>query len=164
MHERFETHSEEETRTAGRRLAAALPPSALVAFSGDLGSGKTAFIRGMCEFFGCAAQVSSPTFALINEYEGAHRVSHCDLYRLTLAHELREAGLEALFAAVGSARSATVLVEWAERAAAVLPLPRYEVAARHGETAAHRRFEVRLVEDDDDSILFSPEELSVRIS
>ena len=83
MHERFETHSEEETRTAGRRLAAALPPSALVAFSGDLGSGKTAFIRGMCEFFGCAAQVSSPTFALINEYEGAHRVSHCDLYRLT---------------------------------------------------------------------------------
>lgn len=157
MHERFETYSEEETRAAGTRLASLLPASALVAFSGDLGSGKTAFIRGMCVFFGCAHQVSSPTFALINEYKGTIPVSHCDLYRLSSLHDMRETGLEALFASEG-----VVLVEWAERAQSLLPLPRYEVAARHGESSARRHFEIRLVDDEDNSILFSPEQLIVR--
>lgn len=157
MHERFDTYSEEETRAAGERLAALLPASALVAFSGDLGSGKTAFIRGMCLFFGCAGQVSSPTFALINEYDGTVPVSHCDLYRLSSLHDMREAGLEALFSSDG-----IVLVEWAERARTLLPLPRYEVAARHGDSPAHRRYEIRRVDDEDNSILFAPDELIVR--
>lgn len=156
MHEHFDTHSEEETRTAGRRLAERLHAPALVAFSGDLGCGKTAFIRGMCEVFGCASQVSSPTFAIINEYDGPWRVSHCDLYRLDALADMREAGLEALFSADG-----VVLVEWAERARPLLPLPRYEVASWHGENETHRRFEIRLVEDEDDSILFAPVELTV---
>jgi tRNA threonylcarbamoyladenosine biosynthesis protein TsaE len=154
MHAHFDSYGEEETRQAGRRLAAALPASALVAFSGDLGCGKTAFIRGMCEEFGCAGQVTSPTFTIVNEYLGTRAVTHCDLYRLDTVEEMRQIGLDECFAGAG-----TVLVEWAERARAILPLPRYEVAARHGDSELHRRFEIRLVETEALSILFVPAEL-----
>ncbi len=157
MHKRFETQSESETRLAGTQLAAELPDSALVAFSGDLGCGKTAFIRGMCEYFKCAQQVTSPTFTIINEYDGSCVVTHCDLYRLQTTEEMREIGLHELFTGSG-----IVLVEWAERARAMLPLPRYEVAAWHGESEIQRRYEIRYVDDEKDSILFEPTELILR--
>jgi tRNA threonylcarbamoyladenosine biosynthesis protein TsaE len=157
MRERFETYSEEETRAAGRRLAAALPPDALVAFSGDLGGGKTAFIRGICEQLGCERQVTSPSFTIVNEYSAGGRILHCDLYRLHGIAEMREIGLDELFASGG-----IILVEWAERARALLPLPRYEVAVHHGEHEFQRLFEIRSVEDEDESILFEPAELFSR--
>lgn len=156
MRRRFDTHSEEETRAAGRELGAALPPSAVVAFSGDLGCGKTAFIRGICESFDCAAQVNSPTFTIINEYTGTRRVTHCDLYRLGSLDDFLQIGLDEILAAEG-----TVLVEWAERALPLLPLPRYEVGAWHGSDEQHRRFEIRWVENSDESLLFSPAEWTV---
>ena len=157
MRERFETYSEEETRAAGRRLAALLPDDALVAFSGDLGCGKTAFIRGMCEHFGCERQVTSPTFTIINEYAGSRAVAHCDLYRLGSVEEMLQIGLNELFAGGG-----IVLIEWAERALPLLPLPRFEVAAWHGESEVQRRFEIRSVEEAHESILFAPAELFAR--
>ena len=156
MRRQFDTHSEEETRAAGRELAALLPPSAVVAFSGDLGCGKTAFIRGMCEHFDCAAQVNSPTFTIINEYEGTRRVTHCDLYRLSSLDDFLQIGLDEILAAGG-----TVLVEWAERALPLLPVPRYEVGAWHGASEHHRRFEWRMVHNSDESFLFSPVEWTV---
>jgi tRNA threonylcarbamoyladenosine biosynthesis protein TsaE len=131
----------------------------LVAFSGDLGCGKTAFIRGMCEHFGCDHQVTSPTFTIINEYVGDRSVTHCDLYRLHGIKEMRETGLHDLFGNDG-----IMLVEWAERALPLLPLPRYEVAAWHGDTEEHRLFQLRFVEEEDDSILFEPADLFSRRS
>ncbi|MBE0643674.1 MAG: tRNA (adenosine(37)-N6)-threonylcarbamoyltransferase complex ATPase subunit type 1 TsaE [Bacteroidetes bacterium] len=157
MHERFETYSEEETRAAGRRLAARLPKDALVAFSGDLGCGKTAFIRGMCEHFGCERQVTSPTFTIINEYMGDSTVTHCDLYRLNTMEEMLQIGLQELFTGEG-----LVLIEWAERARPLLPFPRYEVAAWHGDREEQRRYEIRFVQEEDESILFVPAELFAR--
>lgn len=155
MRQLFDTYSEEETREAGRKLASSLPDAALVAFSGDLGCGKTAFIRGMCEQFDCAAQVTSPTFTIVNDYAGTRHIAHCDLYRLGSLDDFLQIGLDELFAGDG-----TVLVEWAERALPILPFPRYEVGAWHGDTETHRRFEIRFVEEEDNSLLFAPAELS----
>ncbi len=157
MREHLETYTEAETRAAGSRLAARLPENALVAFSGDLGCGKTAFIRGMCAHYACDQQVTSPTFTIVNEYAGSRKVTHCDLYRLGSIEEMLEIGLQELFAGDG-----IVLVEWAERALPLLPFPRFEVAAWHGDTEEQRRFEIRLVEEPEDSILFAPAELVTR--
>ncbi len=158
MRKELTTYGEEETRREGRMLAEELPGDALVAFSGDLGTGKTAFIRGMCDAFGCAAQVSSPSFTIINEYRGTREVAHCDLYRLETVNEMLAIGLDDLFA---SAR--TVLVEWAERALPLLPLPRYEIAARHGAEHDQRHIVIQRIErPDESSILFAPAELTFR--
>ena len=158
MHTELITYGEEETRRAGRMLAEQLPDDALVALSGDLGTGKTAFIRGMCEAFGCAEQVSSPSFTIINEYIGTRAVAHCDLYRLETIEEMLAIGLDELFAS-----RRTVLVEWAERALPLLPLPRHEIAARHGSRHAERLIVMqRLERPEESSILFAPVELTFR--
>lgn len=152
------TYGEHETRRTGRMMAEQLPLDALVAFSGDLGTGKTAFIRGMCEVFGCEKQVSSPSFTIINEYRGTRDVTHCDLYRLETIEEMPAIGLDEIFSA-----ERTVLVEWAERALPLLPLPRYEIALRHGLQHDERLILMqRLERDDRNSILFSPAELEFR--
>lgn len=149
-----ETYGEEETRALGRAFAEELPADAVVAFSGDLGSGKTAFIRGICDTFGCSEQVSSPTFTIVNEYAGSRTVRHCDLYRLDRIEDMLEIGLDALFREGG-----TVLIEWAERALPLLPLPRYEIAASHGHSEDHRRFTVQLLDPAATSILTAPAQL-----
>lgn len=89
------THSEAETSGVGRALAASLPKGAVVLLSGDLGAGKTAFVRGMAEGLGIdPREVSSPTFALIQEYGGGRLpLRHVDLYRLRAA-EVDDLGLD----------------------------------------------------------------------
>ena len=149
------TYSEDDTRALGSEFARALPEQSFVAFSGDLGSGKTAFIRGMCDVFDCAAQVSSPTFAIVNEYVGSRDVTHCDLYRLDSVEAMLQIGLDSVFAGRG-----TVLVEWAERALPLLPVPRYDVVASYGDTADARRFSIRSIENEkSESILVAPAQL-----
>lgn len=107
----FITHNESETRDAGRRLAATLPPGATIALVGDLGAGKTVFVRGLAEGLGLAPDdVSSPTFTLIQEYRGAGRtLHHADLYRIS-SREADDLGLEEL-----TAEGAIVAIEWAEK-------------------------------------------------
>ena len=74
------SHSPEDTEDIGARLAEQLEPGAVVAFTGDLGAGKTAFTRGVASYFGLEDQVSSPTFALVNEYRGdGVKLFHFDL-------------------------------------------------------------------------------------
>ena len=108
--EAFVTHSEEETSAAGERFAGRLRPGAVVLLHGDLGAGKTAFVRGLARGLGASADdVSSPTFTLIQEYRGRVRLHHVDLYRLT-PREAGELGLEEL-----SDGNGVVAVEWAER-------------------------------------------------
>ena len=86
------THSHEETAALGRRMAAAVPGGALIAFTGGLGAGKTAFCRGLAEGLGCTDPVSSPTFAIVNYYRGPRPMAHFDLYRIHTEADLAAAG------------------------------------------------------------------------
>lgn len=105
------TDGEEETAAAGASLARALAPGAVVLLYGQLGAGKTAFVRGLARGVGAAPEdVSSPTFTLIQEYRGERAVVfHVDLYRLE-PREVDDLGLEELIAGGG-----IVAIEWAER-------------------------------------------------
>ena len=104
------TNSEQETEALGERLAAALPDGAVVVFYGELGSGKTAFVRGMARGMGIDALVSSPTFTIVNEYVGPRRnLFHFDMYRLGSADELYDIGWEDYLG-----RGGVCAVEWSE--------------------------------------------------
>ena len=104
------THSPDETRALGRTLAQALQGGAVVAFTGDLGAGKTAFVSGMAEGLGIEERVTSPTFTIVNEYEGGRLpLFHFDMYRLGSADELFDIGWEDYLA-----RNGVCAVEWSE--------------------------------------------------
>ena len=128
----FYTHSPEETQALGQGLGATLKPGSVVAFRGDLGSGKTCMIQGICQAFQVHDYVTSPTFILINEYGGkrAERlfsIYHFDLYRLSGEDDLEGLGAEEYFYGDG-----ICLVEWAERAGELLPENRVDVALEYG--------------------------------
>ncbi len=80
--QKFTTTSPEETYQVGQRIAKDLCPGAVVALVGDLGCGKTAFVKGVMAYFGDPEQVVSPTFTLVNEYQGEIPIYHFDVYRL----------------------------------------------------------------------------------
>lgn len=109
--ETFTSLSEEETRTIAARLASTLAPGAVLLLSGDLGAGKTAFVRGLAEGLGLdPGEVTSPTFTLVHEYRGGRLpLIHVDLYRLDSV-DLDEIGLDSDLALQG-----VVAVEWSER-------------------------------------------------
>lgn len=111
------SHSEQDTRRIAADLAAALQPGAVVLLSGDLGAGKTAFVRGLAEGLGLdPGEVTSPTFTLVHEYRGGRLpLLHVDLYRLDRA-DLDEIGLDQDLAAEG-----VTAVEWSERLARPMP-------------------------------------------
>lgn len=115
MTDTLRSSSEEETRAIAAGVARTLQPGAVLLLSGDLGAGKTAFVRGLAEGLGQEAdQVTSPTFTLVHEYRGGRLpLIHVDLYRLDTA-DLAEIGLDDDLAAVG-----VVAVEWPERLARV---------------------------------------------
>ena len=96
-------------RYLGRRLAAAWPDGTVIAFYGELGSGKTAFVRGMARGMGIEAPVSSPTFTIVNEYLGPRSLFHFDMYRLGDADELYAIGWEDYLR-----RPGICAVEWTE--------------------------------------------------
>ncbi len=108
--------SETSTVQFARRWAATLQSGDVVAFYGHLGSGKTTFIRGLCEALQVLETATSPTFTIINEYRGIWPIYHMDLYRLTGSHELKELGLEDYFYSDG-----LCLIEWPEIAQSFLP-------------------------------------------
>jgi tRNA threonylcarbamoyladenosine biosynthesis protein TsaE len=107
----FTTHSEEETAGVGRDLGLTLDAESVVLLYGDLGAGKTAFVRGLAEGLSVSpADVTSPTFTLIQEYRGGRLpLLHVDLYRLDDPREIDELGLDEL--GIG----AVLAIEWAEK-------------------------------------------------
>jgi tRNA threonylcarbamoyladenosine biosynthesis protein TsaE len=110
MTEVVHTRSEGETAATAAKFAARLRAGALVLLYGDLGAGKTAFVRGMAAGLGIdPGEISSPTFTLIQEYRGARGLSHVDLYRVEGA-EIEDLGLEEL-----SAEGSVVAIEWADK-------------------------------------------------
>lgn len=112
--DRIESHSEHDTIEAGRRLGASLRPGDIVLLYGDLGAGKTAFVRGLAGGLGLDPdEVTSPTFTIVQEYRGTPTLHHVDLYRLA-PEEVPDLGLEDL-----AGDEAVLAIEWAER----LPRP-----------------------------------------
>ena len=105
----FISHSQLETEEVGRKLAEKLPGGSVVAMYGDLGAGKTAFVRGMAKGMGLSCRVSSPTFTIVNEYLGERELIHFDMYRLSSADELFDIGWEDYLE-----RGGVCAVEWSE--------------------------------------------------
>jgi len=105
------TESEEATATAGRALGATLAAGDVVLLYGDLGAGKTAFVKGLAEGLGVSRdEVSSPTFTLVQEYRGGRlTLFHVDLYRIEDPREIDDLGLDEL------AEDGVLAIEWAEK-------------------------------------------------
>ena len=89
----FVTHSAQETERLAAVFAKKLLPGSVIAFAGGLGAGKTAFTRGLAQGLGVAGEVSSPTFALVHEYQGNPALIHFDMYRVTTLDDLYTTGL-----------------------------------------------------------------------
>ena len=134
--------SVEETETLGAALAARLPAGSVVAFTGDLGAGKTAFVRGMARGLGVPDRVTSPTFTIVNEYEGgALPLFHFDLYRLGSSDELFDIGWEDYLA-----RGGICAVEWSENVADAIETDAIRVSIRCGAGEDERVITVEGVE------------------
>ena len=109
------THSRAETVALGEKMAAVLPAGSLVAFTGGLGSGKTAFCEGLAKGLGGLDPVSSPTFAIVNYYRGPRPLAHFDLYRISTEEDLAGAGFYDYLD-----EGAVVAAEWSENFADLL--------------------------------------------
>ena len=107
----FTSHSPADTEALGERFGRAAQRGLVLALIGDLGAGKTQFVRGLARGLGCAGRVHSPTFTLVNEYGGGRlTLFHLDLYRLETREQILSAGIEEYLTPDGVS-----VVEWAER-------------------------------------------------
>lgn len=124
----YRTGSPEETEAVGAELAQGLTPGTVLAFTGDLGAGKTAFVRGLAQGLGLPGRVTSPTFTIVNEYEGGRLpLFHFDMYRLGSADELFDIGWEDYLA-----RGGVCAVEWSEHVAEALDGSAVHIDMRRG--------------------------------
>lgn len=110
------TRSVAETEALGERLGKTLTGGEVLAYEGELGMGKTAFTRGLAKGLGFTGRVTSPTFTIVNEYEGRLPLFHFDLYRLADEDELFDIGWEDYLA-----RGGVIAAEWSERVRPALP-------------------------------------------
>ncbi len=129
--------SEEETKKLARQYASGLCAGDVVVLIGSLGAGKTFFIREAAGYLN-AASVSSPTFALVNEYEARIKIYHFDFYRIVKVEELYDLGFEDYLNDV----EALIFIEWGNLFPEILPRVRKEINIRTGE-AQERIFEFR---------------------
>lgn len=128
------TSDEEETRRLGERIGRSLVRGDVVLLSGDLGSGKTCLTQGIGRGLEYGGQVNSPSFVLMNEYEGRERLFHVDLYRIEAVEELDDLGLW------DYAEQGVLVIEWPERGAELLPGDGLIVELRYGDIDHQRRF------------------------
>ena len=112
----FISKSEKETQEFARNFAKTLSRGSVIAFEGDLGAGKTAFTRGLSEGLGCRDSVSSPTFAIVNEYDGEIPLFHFDMYRIETFSELYSIGFFEYLE-----RGGICAIEWSENIYSALP-------------------------------------------
>jgi tRNA threonylcarbamoyladenosine biosynthesis protein TsaE len=137
------TASAEETEALGARLGARLAIGDVVAINGELGAGKTTFIRGACRALGVTTPVTSPTYTIGHRYEGRVPVAHLDLYRLAGLTSERWGDLEPYF------DGTIVFVEWPEHAGGWLPPARATVTLAHVDPTKRSI----TIESDDDPLL-----------
>ncbi len=127
----FFTNSSVETENIGAALGKVLPAGTVIAYRGDLGAGKTAFTRGLARGLGCAEQVTSPTYTIVNEYlTGRLPLFHFDMYRLGSADELFDIGWEDYLD-----RGGVCAVEWSENVEDALENPITVTIEKLGEDA-----------------------------
>ncbi|CRX39002.1 tRNA (adenosine(37)-N6)-threonylcarbamoyltransferase complex ATPase subunit type 1 TsaE [Estrella lausannensis] len=128
MVEKYKTESQQETIAIATRFGASLPIGAVVLFSGDLGAGKTTFIKGLAKG-ACdipASEVISPTFSILNIYKGKKCLFHFDLYRMQNAEDFIAMGFEEYLYPDG-----ITCIEWSERIEQILPAGHYRVHIEH---------------------------------
>lgn len=117
MEHEFTTHSPDETLERGKAFAAELSPGNVVCLEGDLGAGKTHFVKGMALAWGIpSSEVHSPTFTLIHEYKGDKELYHFDCYRMESPREALEIGAEEYFYGDG-----ICVIEWPDRIRSLIP-------------------------------------------
>ncbi len=121
------THGAEETRRFGESVGRKIDQKTLIFLSGDLGAGKTVFVQGLARGLDVPADyyITSPTYALVNEYPGRLKLFHADLYRISSALELEDMGFDDLDIDHG-----VLVVEWAERMGPDAPVPDMGVSIR----------------------------------
>jgi tRNA threonylcarbamoyladenosine biosynthesis protein TsaE len=117
----LESRGPEETAQVGMRIGKRSAPGAVIALEGPLGAGKTTLVKGLAKALGVEEQITSPTYTLVSQYRGRRQgrpvdLFHVDLYRLAQEQELEDLGLEELMAGEG-----ITVIEWGEKAAAILP-------------------------------------------
>jgi tRNA threonylcarbamoyladenosine biosynthesis protein TsaE len=122
---RIVTRSPEETVILGAALAPSLVPGDVVSLSGDLGAGKTTFVRGVANALGVTDRVTSPTFTIVHQHSGRYPLVHMDVYRLESFQEVLDLGFEELLDP-----EAVLLVEWGEAVTPLLPRRHLEVELR----------------------------------
>lgn len=122
----FASHSESETARLAAALAQVIPPNTTVGLEGTLGAGKTRLVQALAEACGVrAGTVVSPTFVLMQQYQGDRRLYHLDAYRVADEDEFQELGVEELFES-----DAITLIEWSDRVENVLPSDRLAINIR----------------------------------
>ena len=136
----FVTNSVEETEKLGARLAQKLKGTEVIAFFGGLGMGKTAFTRGLALGLGVKDGVSSPTFALVNEYSGKYKIYHFDMYRVNTWDDLYSTGF------FDYIDNGILLIEWSENIEGALPENAIRINISRGENDDSRIFEIEGVD------------------
>lgn len=127
------SHSTAVTEAVGRELGRLLGPGDFVCLSGELGAGKTVLARGIATGLGVEQPVSSPSFLIIQEYQGKYPVFHCDFYRLGSYQELEDIGWEEYFS-----REGIILVEWGNLIPDAFPADYLEVKIQQTDTETSR--------------------------
>jgi tRNA threonylcarbamoyladenosine biosynthesis protein TsaE len=135
----IESASPAETETVAATLASVLVLGDVVTVAGELGAGKTTFVRGACRALGVTDTVTSPTFTIGHRYEGPVPVAHLDLYRFTTVSAAEWGDLEPYF------DGTIAFVEWPEAGAGEIPTPRVRVRLRHRDPT-HRLIELETEE------------------
>lgn len=112
----IETHSFEETVEFGKKIGAVLRSGDIISLTGDLGTGKTAFTNGIAKSLGITSYITSPTFTIVNEYEGRLPLYHFDVYRISDPEEMFDIGFEEYINSEG-----ITIIEWGEQIKEILP-------------------------------------------
>ena len=133
---RFITNSAEETERLGERIASKLKGTEVIALFGGLGMGKTAITRGLARGLGADDVVSSPTFALVNEYSGRVPVYHFDMYRVTSWDDLYSTGF------FDYLDTGVLVIEWSENIEGALPENALRITISRGESDNQRIFDI----------------------
>lgn len=137
----FKTASPTETEALGEKLAGKLGPGAVVALYGGMGMGKTALTRGIARGLGVTDGVSSPTFALVHEYDGRLPVYHFDMYRVESWDDLYSTGFFDYLEAGG-----VLVVEWSENIENVIPESAVKITLSQGASENERRISIEGLE------------------
>jgi len=136
----FISKSETETEKIAFEFAKSLKSGDFIAFYGEMGSGKTAFVRGLARFFEYEDSVTSPTFAIVNEYRGKMPIFHFDMYRITGEDDLYSTGFYDYFD-----RNGIIAAEWSENIEFALPPEYIKISFERTETENGRRISIQRV-------------------